>query len=104
MLSVTASLFTLYTDINYRRCHCPKWIQGTLPNGHLVRESAKTRSWEKAEIDARAMEDIADPYKPTVRERITIEDAIQCFRDNEKSRIFFFGKQLKTSAEEPRFS
>src|ERR1017187_1165288 len=33
-------------DGNHRRCHCPKWINGTLPTGKFVRVSAKTRSWE----------------------------------------------------------
>ena len=81
-----------------------------MPDGRFVRESAKTRSWEKAEIKVRAMEDVADPNKPTVKERVTIEDAVQHFRDDEKSRHlskdsqrkseFFFEKQLKTWAED----
>jgi integrase/recombinase XerD len=97
-----------YTNINHRRCRCPKWIQGTLPDGHSVRVSAGTRSWERAEIEARKREDIADPHKPAVRSRVTILDAIQCFRDDEKSRHLskhtqkksevFFEKQLKTWA------
>jgi integrase/recombinase XerD len=84
-----------------------------LHDGRFVRVSAKTRSWEKAEIKARAMEDVADPHKPSVRERITLEDAVQCFRDDEKSRHlskdsrrkseFFFEKQLKTWAHEQGF-
>jgi hypothetical protein len=49
-----------------------------------MRVSAGTRSWEKAEIKARALEDAADPNKPTVRVRTKIDDAIQCFRDDEK--------------------
>ena len=61
----------------------------------------------------RAMEDVADPNKPSIRERIRIEDAVQCFRDDEKSRHlskdsqrkseFFFGKQLQTWAESQGF-
>jgi hypothetical protein len=97
-----------HTDINHRRCRCPKWVQGTLPDGHSVRISARTRSWERAEIEARKIEDIADPHKPAVRPRVTILDAIQCSRDDEKSRHlskhtqkkseFFLEKQLKTWA------
>ena len=59
------------------------------------------------------MEDVADPHKPSVRERITLEDAVQYFRDDEKSRHlskdsrrkseFFFEKQLKTWADEQGF-
>lgn len=102
-----------HTDINHRRCRCPKWIQGTLPDGRTVRTSAQTRSWEKAEIKARKMEDVADPNKPSARVRATIVDAIQCFRDDEQSRHlskhsqkkseFFLEKQLKTWAERHAF-
>jgi integrase/recombinase XerD len=35
-------------DKDWCRCRCPKWISGT-HSGELVRKSAKTRSWEKAE-------------------------------------------------------
>ena len=41
------------TSGDYRRCHCPKWINGTLPTGEFVRVAAKTRSWENAERKAR---------------------------------------------------
>ncbi len=95
-----------HADINHRRCHCPKWIQGTLDDGRVIRQSANTRNWEKAELKARRLEDEADPQKPAARTRVTIVDAIQCFRDDEKSRhlskdsnaksAFFFEKQLKT--------
>lgn len=93
------------TDINYRRCRCPKWIQGGLADGRQIRTSARTRSWEKAEINARKMEDIADPNKPAVKARVRISDAIECFRDDERSRHlskhsqkkseFFLERQLK---------
>ncbi len=55
------------------------------------------------------MEDVADPHKPGVTERIAIDEAIRCFRDDENSRhlskdsqrksAFFFEKQLKSWAE-----
>lgn len=98
-----------HTDINHRRCRCPKWIQGTLPDGHSIRTSAQTRSWDKAEIKMRGMEDAADPHKPAVKAKVTIAEVIQSFRDDEKSRHlnkhslkkseFFFEKQLKGWAE-----
>ena len=53
-------------DSNHRRCHCPKWINGTLPTGQFVRVSAKTRSWENAERKARIMEVNADPLRPAI--------------------------------------
>ena len=99
-----------HSDINHRRCRCPKWIQGTLLDGRSIRISAGTRSWEKAEIKARRVEDVADPNKPEIKARVKIEDAIQCFRDDENSRHlnkhsqkksqFFFQKQLKTWVEQ----
>jgi integrase len=85
-----------------------------LPDGRFIRFSARTRSWEKAEIQARAKEDAADPNKPSVRERVRLEDAIQDFRDDEKSRHlskdsqrkseFFFEKQLKPWANRKGFA
>jgi len=69
-------------DSNHRRCHCPKWINGTLPTGQFVRVSAKTRSWENAERKARIMEVNADPLRPVLPDvnlRITIEEAVRAF-------------------------
>jgi integrase/recombinase XerD len=48
------------THINHRKCRCPKWMNGTLPNGKFIRQSAKTRSWENAERKARMMETTTD--------------------------------------------
>jgi hypothetical protein len=53
-----------HTDSNYRRCRCPKWINGTLPPGKFIRIAAKTRSWEGAERKARALETGNDPLRP----------------------------------------
>ncbi len=98
------------TDSSYRRCKCPKWIQGTLADGRYLRKSAKTRSWEKAELQCRRLEDQSDPNKPEARPRTKITDAIQVFRDDEDSRHlsdstltksrYFFEKQLKEWAQE----
>jgi len=106
MLSVYTRHYSpcTHTDINHRRCRCPKWIQGTLPDGRSIRISAQTRSWDKAEIKMRGKEDAADPHKPAVKAKVTIAEVIQSFRDDEKSRHlnkhslkkseFFFEKQL----------
>lgn len=60
-------------DINWRRCRCPKWIQGVSPDGRgPIRETAKTRSWEQAEAKVRRMEQAADPTKPQIKPAITI--------------------------------
>ena len=76
-------------DSNHRRCHCPKWINGTLPTGQFVRVSAKTRSWENAERKARIMEVNADPLRPVLPDvslRITIEEAVRDFLSDEQAR------------------
>ncbi len=45
-------------DINYKRCRCPKWINGILgSDGPFIRRSAKSRSWEKAEDFKRKLEE-----------------------------------------------
>src|SRR5882724_3116060 len=45
-------------DINYKRCRCPKWINGILgSDGPFIRRSAKTRSWERAEDFKRKLEE-----------------------------------------------
>jgi integrase len=66
-------------DSNWRRCRCPKWIDGTLPGREgRFRLSAKTKSWEQAELFARKYERSAvegdDVQKakqlPTVKEAV----------------------------------
>jgi hypothetical protein len=77
------------TDANYRRCRCPKWINGTLATGKFIRESAQTRSWETAERKARLMEIDADPMRkapPEPNWRITIEQAVGDFLRDEEAR------------------
>jgi integrase len=83
------------TDIGYRRCHCPKWINGNLPTGEFVRASAQTRSWENAERKARLMEVNADPLRQPLPDnslRVTIEQAVRDFLRDEQAR-----KLAKTS-------
>jgi len=50
-------------DVHWRRCHCPKWIRGLLPNGKKIRRSAQTGSWENAEKLARNLEADIDPER-----------------------------------------
>jgi integrase len=97
-------------EISYRRCRCPKWIQGTLPDGRYLRKTAKTRTREKAEALCRRLEDESDPNKPEARPRAKIVEAIQTFRKDEESRSLtagtlkksrhFFDTQLKEWAHE----
>jgi hypothetical protein len=44
------------SDRFWKRCRCPKWIRGVL-NGSTVRQTAETRSWEKAEDKRRRLEE-----------------------------------------------
>jgi len=69
--TVESPMLTIYTrhagdcdhrdDMSWRRCRCPKWIRGVLPNGRSLRTAAKTRSWEQAEKYARKLEAENDP-------------------------------------------
>lgn len=88
----------------WRRCKCPKWIQGTLDSGEFIRRSAKTRSWEKAEKLVRKLEKGPDsapaqtappaPVPPKVEEpkpvpghkRIEIEEAVETFLKDAAAR------------------
>lgn len=69
-------------DIRWKRCRCPKWINGTL-DGQFIRRTAKTRSWEKAEELKRTWEEAASPKKV---EPVTIEGAIEAYLADAKAR------------------
>jgi len=69
-------------DINWKRCRCPKWINGSL-GGQFIRRTANTRSWEKAEDLKRAWEEAASPKKI---EPVTIEEAVDAYLADAKAR------------------
>lgn len=69
-------------DPNWKRCRCPKWINGTLI-GRFIRKTAKTRSWEKAEELSRQWEVAASPQKI---EPIRIEAAVEAYLADAKAR------------------
>ena len=75
-------------NTRWRRCRCSKWIRGVLPNGASVRESAGTRSWERAEKNARKKEVEADPTRvdQMQRQRATVKDAIRMCLEDEEAR------------------
>lgn len=75
-------------DRRWRRCRCPKWFRGLLPNGVVVRESAKTRSWEQAERNARQMEAEADPTaaEQSKPRRVAVCEAVEMFLKDEEAR------------------
>jgi integrase/recombinase XerD len=80
-------------DINYKRCRCPKWINGILgSDGPFIRRSAKTRSWEKAEdfkrkleeeyeAKQRGLEDASRP-KPAL---VTVQEAVSRFLNSKRN-------------------
>ena len=74
------------TDLYYRRCHCPKWIMGTVETtGAFVRVSARTRAWEKAEKKARLMNANAADPSPA---RATVEEALDAFTAKKREQRF----------------
>ena len=75
-------------DARWRRCRCPKWLRGVLPDGTVVRQSAKTRSWGRAEQKARKMEAEADPAAPdrVSPRRVTVKEAVRMFLEDEEAR------------------
>ena len=76
-------------DSNYRRCRCPKWLDGTLPGRTgRFRVSAKTKSWEQAELLARKYEQSAlggeDDVKAT--KLTTVKEAVGVFLGDAEAR------------------
>jgi integrase/recombinase XerD len=63
-------------DRDWRRCDCPKWHE-YMRNGHQVRKTAKTRSWEAASKKAREIETRLEAGElPEKAAPITVKDAI----------------------------
>src|SRR5205085_8235726 len=88
--SFMLSVYTRHTascsrsDIHYRRCRCPKWIQGTLEQRPYFRVSARTRSWKLAEHKAREMEGATRQVSEA--QRISVATAIQAFIADQSAR------------------
>jgi integrase len=74
------------SDIYWRRCHCPKWIQGTLPNGKYLRQTANTKSWEQAETQARHLEVGCDPEQASVAPPPPVQAAVELFLADQTAR------------------
>src|SRR5205807_2645862 len=75
------------TDIAWRRCRCPKWIQGTPSEDHeFLRTSAGTRTWEQAENKARQLEESARRGAPKTAPAISIAEAVAAYRADEAGR------------------
>ena len=93
-------VYTRYTsdcpkksDRFWRRCRCLKWIRGVL-NGCPVRQTARTRSWEKAEELRRRLEEAAEQQASSIRdgeaqprtpELVTVQTAVKRFLDSKRT-------------------
>ena len=75
------------SDRFWKRCRCPKWIRGVL-SGSTIRQTADTRSWEKAEDKRRQLEEEAEQRAAAIRtgeapsrtsEPISVKDAVKRF-------------------------
>lgn len=96
MLSVYSRHYPPCTsdDINYKRCRCPKWVNGLLgSDGPFVRRSAKTRSWEKAEEFKRELEaeyetkrNGAPEVFDVAPEKISVKDAVARFISSKRNQ------------------
>lgn len=86
-------------DSNYRRCRCPKWLDGTLPGRTgRFRVSAKTKSWEQAELLARKYENSAlsgEEMKPA--KMPTVKEAVGIFLADAEARGLAPGYPAKTA-------
>jgi integrase/recombinase XerD len=72
-----------FEDRFWKRCKCPCWVQGNLPDGKPIRESLKTRSWEAAETKVRQM---MAPTPAAAQEK-PIADAIGAFKLDAEKRL-----------------
>ena len=70
-----------HVDIHYRRCRCPKWIRGRLESEGLLRRSAHTRNWSKAERLLRELERRAE--FPGV---IEVKEAVRAYLADQAAR------------------
>jgi hypothetical protein len=82
-------------DRHSRRCRCPKWLYFTYL-GKKSRQSARTRSWEQAERNARVLEreyearerDAFEGHQPKSKEptAMTVEDAVDRHLDDKRQQ------------------
>jgi integrase/recombinase XerD len=76
-------------DTSWRRCRCPKWIDGTLPGrAGRFRVSAKTKSWEQAELLARKYEHAAlgGEELRSARTLPTVKEAVAAYLGDAEAR------------------
>src|SRR4051812_42107053 len=75
-------------DRYWKRCTCPMWAEGVLETGY-VRQSLKTKSWERAVVLARGLESASEavgPADPKKSDAISIAHAVQEYLADAKAR------------------
>jgi integrase/recombinase XerD len=83
---VDGDLFVRKGDEKKRGCRCVLWLDG-LRNGQEIRESLKTRDWEKAKDLVRARESAREASgNPTEADPISIVDAAQKYIADAEAR------------------
>lgn len=70
---------------DYRRCKCPVWVDGFL-SGRDLRQSLKTRDWQKASDTVREWEARGTIEKESKHEPVTIEQATELFLEDASAR------------------
>ena len=66
------------------KCKCVIWVAGTDVNGHKVRESLKTRDWQRAQNIAREWDTVGKKPKPSTR--VTLAELDAAFMQDTESR------------------
>src|SRR5690242_12225899 len=71
-------------DRYWKRCTCAMWVEGIAHDGHYIRRSLKTSSWERAQGKVLEME-AHGPERPESR-RIPVEQAIREYLADAEAR------------------
>jgi integrase/recombinase XerD len=72
-----------YTSRDDRRCQCPVWVQGSLPDEPRIRESLDTRNWQKASEQVHEWEAAGTRHKA---ELVTVSEAIEKYTADVRDR------------------
>jgi len=85
-------------DRFWKRCRCPKWVRGTL-NGAAIRQTAETRSWEKAEDKRRRLEEHAEQNPAAIPAGEARKLASEPTSVNDAVKRFFASKRNENLAD-----
>jgi hypothetical protein len=74
------------SDRYWKRCTCPMWVEGVVEGGEYLRKSLKTKSWERAQILSKALEESPEKSPETKAGPVTIEHAVTEYLADGKAR------------------